>query len=83
MNNATILWNLHIDQTPPPLRLLGVPSSDGHSVVLSWDSGAGIRLQETKSLSNPAWQVSPGSESTNTMTFPALDRTGFFRLVKP
>ena len=83
LNNATIAWNLSTDETQAGLRLVGVPSPDRNNFVLSWINGAGIRLQETKSLSNPVWQDIRNSGGTNTMAFPALDKTGFFRLAKP
>ena len=81
MDNGWIKWNLKTDVSAA-LRLLAGASADPHQIVLSWSAGAGIRLQESKSLNNPAWQDILGSENTNTLAVPTSDMTGFFRLIK-
>ncbi len=51
---------------------------------LEWPATAlGAKLQRTSSLTNPAWQNVPGSETAITVTLPLGDLMEFFRLVRP
>ena len=65
--------------SPPMLQ---IARGDLGEVVLSWDPGVvGMQLQRTFSLVNPAWQVVPGSEATNQVTWPSVTSNAFFRLM--
>jgi hypothetical protein len=67
--------------SPPTLQIARGDSGD---VLLSWDPGAlGMQLQRTFSLADPEWQVVPGSEATNQVTWPGGTTNTFFRLMQP
>jgi hypothetical protein len=66
--------------SPPTLN---IARSGSGSVLLSWNFGAlGMQLQKTFSLSNPDWQVVPGSGATNQVTWPTGTDNTFFRLIQ-
>ena len=68
--------------SPPKLQISSAGS--GGNVVLSWNAGAvGSLLQRTFSLTNPDWQVVPGSGTTNQVTWPVETGNAFFRLLAP
>ncbi len=59
-------------------------SLQGHDVIISWANGAtGMKLEQTPSLTNPAWQLVSGSETTNQLMLPSGTGQTFFRLVEP
>jgi len=58
-----------------------ISHSDGN-LHLSWE-GFGARLQQAARLFQPDWQNVLGSESTNNLTLPIRDGSGFFRFTKP
>ncbi len=67
--------------SPPTLQ---IALAGGNELLLSWNAGAvGMQLQRTLSLANPDWQVVPGSETTNRVTWPVGTNSTFFRLAQP
>jgi hypothetical protein len=67
--------------SPPKLQIARAGSGDW---LLSWDLGAlGMQLQRTSSLTNPDWQVVPGSGTTNQVAWPGGASNTFFRLSQP
>ena len=53
------------------------------NVTLSWEGGAGIRVQQSPSLATPAWSDLPGTLGASTVTVPASQPRWFFRLYRP
>lgn len=62
---------------------LSIAKGTGGNVVLSWTGAAGVRVQKTSSLVTTAWGDVPGSTGASTVTVPASEVTGFFRLYRP
>jgi len=53
------------------------------NVVVSWASGAtGMKLLWTPSLTSPDWQLVPGAQATNQVTWPVGSGNAFFRLME-
>jgi len=51
------------------------------NLILSWNQAArGLTLQRTISFPQPLWEDVPNSEATNSMMFPFLSRSEFYRL---
>jgi hypothetical protein len=68
--------------SPPKIQISSL--APGGNVVLSWNAGAvGSLLQRTFSLTNPDWQVVPGSGTTNQVTWTVGTNNAFFRLSVP
>jgi hypothetical protein len=75
-------WSLIAVQTPGAPLLTIVPFAPGQATV-SWSPNTpGFVLQESLSLSPPAWTNSP-SGPTNPITVPATLPAKFFRLFTP
>ncbi|MBI2926488.1 MAG: hypothetical protein HYY24_12405 [Verrucomicrobia bacterium] len=67
----------------PPGSFLNPPLRSGDKLSLSWNGGAGIKLQTTPSLTAPSWQDVPGTDGASSIESPLTDPSAFFRLVKP
>jgi hypothetical protein len=66
----------------PPLPGNVSISASGGNITVQWGGGAGIILQRAIDLNQPDWQAIPGSESANSMSFPASGGSSFFRAAK-
>ena len=62
---------------------IAIRKHNSGNVMLFWTSGAGVRVQRTASLVNPAWTDVPGTLGASTITLPASGTTAFFRLYRP
>ena len=71
----------HVAEIEFPLHLEATVLSDG-TLRLSWPAGPGIRLQQSTSLANPAWQDLPDSEGQSGLELPMTEARGFFRLLR-
>ncbi|MBI2926485.1 MAG: hypothetical protein HYY24_12390 [Verrucomicrobia bacterium] len=70
--------------TPAPAVLrFNPPLRSGDKLNLSWNGGAGIKLQTTPSLTAPNWQDVPGTDGASSIELPLTDPSAFFRVVKP
>lgn len=69
------------DGAPAGPRITGV-SVSGADVTLTWEGGAGIKVQKTASLSNPDWQDVAGSEGQSSITDTVIGETAYYRLVQ-
>jgi len=79
---AAGFWSVAVVQVEGAPVLKMIAGSPGY-VTLSWESAdSGWVLQETTSLSSPAW-VNSASGSSNPATVPANGAMKFFRLHKP
>jgi hypothetical protein len=86
--NGTFSWYWAVDNfgiysidesvsEPVPLSI----SQSGGEVTLSWQGGAGIRLQQTERLNNPDWQ-NLGDTGQSSTTQPAVQKETYYRLIK-
>ncbi|HIG29087.1 MAG TPA: hypothetical protein EYQ50_15375 [Verrucomicrobiales bacterium] len=86
--NGTFSWYWAVDNfgiysidesvsEPVPLSI----SKSGGEVTLSWQGGAGIRLQQTERLNNPDWQ-NLGDAGQSSTTQPADQKESYYRLIK-
>jgi hypothetical protein len=66
-----------------PVLRLNRPLLSGNTLTLSWNGGAGIKLQKTASLTNPIWQDVEGSEGASQLELPRTEAAAFFRLIQP
>ncbi len=79
---AAGFWSVAVIQVADAPTLKMNSTAAGY-VTLSWETAAsGWVLQETASLSSPAW-VDCASGSSNPVTLPATGPMKFFRLHKP
>jgi hypothetical protein len=62
---------------------LAIGKGANGDVILTWNGSAGVRVQKTPSLVTPAWQEVAGTAGASTVTVPASDDSGFFRLYRP
>jgi len=62
---------------------LNPPVLSGNTLTLSWNDGAGVKLQKTLSLTNPNWQDVAGSEGLSSIALPREGAAIFFRLIQP
>ncbi|MBI2926486.1 MAG: hypothetical protein HYY24_12395 [Verrucomicrobia bacterium] len=67
----------------PPGSFLNPPLRSPDKLSLSWNGGAGIKLQTAPSLTPPNWQDVPGTDGASSVELPLTDPSAFFRLVKP
>jgi hypothetical protein len=76
-------WAFAAAVQTPGAPLLRIVASGAGQATVSWEPAAsGWVLQETLSLSSPAWTNSP-SGATNPIVVPATLPTKFYRLSKP
>jgi len=70
---------------PPEAPALGsiVAVPNGDKLVLSWEGGPDIRLQESSQLSDPTWSDLGGSVGLSTMELDWNGGSRFFRLLQP
>ncbi len=61
------------------LRLSSECSSN--KLILHWNGGPGIRLQQVTNLANPNWLDLPGTEGANSCELPMTNTAAFFRLL--
>jgi hypothetical protein len=67
---------------PSPLKL-NPPVLSANGLTLSWTGGAGIKLQQTTSLTIPNWQDVAGSDGVSSLELPRDAAAAFFRLIQP
>lgn len=86
LHAGTDSWYFGIDNVGlyslPPLKINSISASGGN-VLISWNGGAGIKLQTTTSLTNPNWQDVPGSLGVSSISLPATGDPAYFRLARP
>ena len=85
-NTAVVVGPLGLavlDIELPGTLKLNPPVLSANSLTLSWNGGAGIKLQKTSSLTNPDWQEVAGSDGASQLELPRDEAAAFFRLIQP
>jgi len=85
-NTAVVVGPLGLavlDIELPGTLKLNPPVLSANSLTLSWNGGAGIKLQKTSSLTNPDWQEVAGSDGVSQLELPRDEAAAFFRLIQP
>lgn len=58
-------------------------SGTGPLVVLTWNGGAGTKVQKTSGLGSGSWTDVPGTDGVSTIELPASGMAEFYRLARP
>jgi len=68
--------------TPTLIKLSSITVAGGN-VIITWNGGAGIKLQKTPTLASPNWQDVPGSLDNSTVTEALSGAAAFYRAIRP
>lgn len=75
-------WSIYAVQMPGVPYLTIMPAGSGMALISWVPDSTGWVLQQTESLTSPAWSNAP-SMTTNNVTVPTTPPVRFYRLVKP